>query len=225
MNDRGDDSAADLDEEVVRVMDCETWEDLDIAYWYLYKNRKKKEYRTVIIDTVTGAQEMKVRDVIEDKDIGDKNPGEWGTLTKQDWGKVASGMKNMIDNFRYLCDYGIEVVFLAQERVFNVDEDSDPEFQIDPEVGPRMMPSVMAHLNASVHVVGNCYIRETVKEVKVKGKRRPKKVSEIQYCLRIGPNPVYTTKVRKPRKIKLPELIVDPSFEKIRAIIKGEFDG
>lgn len=200
-------------------MDCTTWEDFEIAYWWLRKNPDR--FKTVIIDTITAAQEMKVQEVIEGKDIGKKNPGEWGTLTKQEWGAVASQMKAWITNFRYLCDEGMEIVFCAQERTFNVDEE-DPEFRLDPEVAPRMMPSVMAHLNASVHVVGNTYIREAINLVEVKGKRKPKEVRTIEYCLRVGPNPTYTTKVRKPRKIVLPDLLVDPNYDDLMAIIKGE---
>jgi hypothetical protein len=38
----------------------------------------------------------------------------------------------------------------------------------------------------------------------------------------VGPDPIYITKIRKPRSIEPPKLIVDPSYEDIVNIIKGD---
>jgi hypothetical protein len=70
------------------------------------------------------------------------------------------------------------------------------------------MPSVSDSLCAEVGVVGNMFIREKVKKLK-SGKVKKKK----QFCIRVGPHAYYTTKIRKPQKIKVPEYITNPSFE------------
>jgi hypothetical protein len=39
--------------------------------------------------------------------------------------------------------------------------------------------------------------------------------------MRIGPNPVYTTKVRKPKAITLPDTIENPTYKDVIDIIEG----
>ena len=114
----------------------------------------------------------------------------------------------------------VESVFICQERIFGMgDEEDDGLGQLEPEVGPKLMPSVKNDLNASVSIIGNTFIRLKLTKEKVDGKI--KRTAEKQYCLRVGPNQVYTTKIRKPKGIEAPDYIVDPTFRKIKAIMKG----
>lgn len=211
INDEGTDSVANVDD--VFVMEPKTWEELDDLYWALYDN--PKPYKTVVIDTITQVQQLIVEELGSGK--GGKNPGEWGTLTKQDWGNVASRMKEWITRMKTL---PIQVVFIAQERVFNTDDDEMMDDQIDPEIGPRLSPSVMDHLCASVSVIGNTFIREKVETKKIGGKKRQKITRD--HCLRLGPNPVYITKIRRPKENPVPDFIEDPTYKKIKAIIEGD---
>lgn len=218
MNDKGDDSLVGI--KGVEVMDIQTYDDLDLAYWYLKKNPGR--FKSVGIDTTTGAQELALIKKLGGKTRKGKQVGDWGTMTKQGWGQVSGELKEMITRFRDLADDGIEVVFLAQERVFNVDDEADPEQQLDPEIGPRLMPSVMSHLNASVHVVGSTFLRRRLVRKKVKGKM--KEVAKIEYCIRVGPNPVYATKVRKPKTVTIPSIIVNPTYGDLVKAIEGRKD-
>lgn len=214
VRDEGTDSIADVED--IKVMDVPTWDDFEDAYWWLKKN--PKAYKTVVVDTVTQLQQIAIEKVLMDKKKDVSKAGDWGTMTKREWGDVAQLMKTWIVNLR---DLPMEVVFLAQDRVFNFDEDSgDAEEQLTPEVGPRLSPSVAATLNAAVSVIGNTYVRLKTYKKEVKGKTVEKQKTE--YCLRIGPNPVYVTKIRKPKRIEAPAFIVDPSYEEIINAIKGE---
>lgn len=221
LNDRGDDSVSDVDD--LDVMDVSDPDDLDDAYWFLKKNPSK--YRTVVIDTVTQLQQMFVERIAERKNSKKKGgttkaAGDWGTMTKQDWGEVAAEMKTEITRFR---DLPMEVVFLAQDRVFGGEDDDEGGF-LEAEVGPRLSPSVNKHLCAAVHVIGNTFLR--LKKIKKKteknGKEKIVTTEKIVYCLRVGPNPVYTTKVRKPKDIDVPEYIENPSYDDILEIVNGE---
>lgn len=211
IKDEGTDSVSDVKD--LKVFEATSWDDLDDLYWELYDN--PKVYKTVIIDTITQAQQL----IIEE--IGSKNrnkkPGEWGSMTKQDWGEVSSRLKTWITNMR---DLPLEVVFIAQDRVFNLGEEESDDGAIEPEVGPRLSPSTMSHLCAAVSVIGNTFIREVVKKVKIRGKTTEKRRKE--YCLRLGPNSYYITKLRKPKSINLPDFLVNPTYEEILETIKGE---
>ena len=213
VNDQGTDSIADHED--INVRDIREWDEFELTYWYLMQHQD--EYRTIVIDTVSALQGVCINHVLAEKNKDSERAGEWGVMTKQEWGQAASLLKIWITRLR---DLPMEVVFIAQDRTFNLDEEGDPEQMLDPEVGPQLMPSVVKHLNAAVHLIANTFIRERISVRKVGNKK--KEVKRIQFCARLGPNPVYITKVRKPKSVVLPSIIVDPSYEGLQRIIKGE---
>lgn len=196
-----------------------SWAEFDETYWWLKEN--PEAYKTVVIDTLTQLQRIVVEELTDGRQLKKgQNPGDWGTLTQKDWGTIAATMKEGIINFRDLVEEGMDIIFIAQDRAFNVGEDEDAEESLAPEIGPALSPSVVKTLNASVDVIGNTFIRETI----IPG-NKVKKIKEkvvVEYCLRLGPNSLYVTKVRKPKSIVAPAVIVDPDYEEIMAIIEGE---
>jgi hypothetical protein len=219
VRDRGTDSVADV--KGLKVFDVQTCEDFEDCYWWIKKNPKR--FKTIIVDTVSQLQAIKVKEVGESKGKAGKTAGDWGTLSKRDWGDIAGWMKEQLMNYRDLSELGLNVVFIAQDRTFNFDDDEGTgDNDLGPEVGPQLSPSVAKSLNASASLVGNTYIRS--REIKKRDEKTGKLSikQKTEYCLRMGPNPVYVTKVRKPKKYRAPEFIVDPTYEAIMEIIVGE---
>lgn len=198
----------------------EDWEDFELAYWYI---KEHPEYKTIVVDTVSQLQELAIKAAVDKKASRSsvvKAKGDWGTMSRREWGDTSAIMKTWLINYR---DLDRNVIFIAQDRTFNVDEEGDGVDQVlMPEVGPRLMPSVASVLNASVSVIGHTYIR--VRTVKVRDKKTDKlvKKDKTEYCLRIGPNPVYTTKVRKPKSIVVPDILLDPTYNSLIEALKGE---
>lgn len=223
IKDNGTDSISDV--EGVDVVHINSGEELkDLILWCARKASKGKlKYRTVILDTMTQLQslltvEKGVNSKLK-KSTGKKRPGDYGTLTRQDWGEIAGDLKAVIMDIRNL---PMHSVFIAQERVFNAgDEEDDGADQLVPEVGTRLMPSVNSDLCASVTIVGNCFVRLRIEKVKDPETKKTTRQAHKDFCLRVGPNEVYTTKIRKPKGIKAPDYITDPTFKKIKAIMKG----
>lgn len=216
IRDDGTDSIADVED--IDVKHVTTSDDLQEVILWCTKQAKKGKliYRTIILDTMSQLQGILVEELCANKKLKKgQNPGDFGTLTKQEWGQIAGDLKAAIWDIRNL---GIESVFIAQDRVFNdpSDEEDDGLNQLDPEVGPKLMPSVNKDLCASVSIIGNTFIRIVTK----KNDKGKKEISK-KYCLRIGPNAVYTTKIRKPKGIELPDYIEDPSFRKLKKIREG----
>lgn len=218
VKDEGTDSVSDVED--LDVFDVTSLDDLERVYWWLKKHPKR--YKTVIIDTVSQLQSVVVQEIAGDKVKGKKKAGDWGSMTKRDWGDVAAVMKEWLINYRDLSRLGINVVFIAQDRVFNFNEEDESanDDVLMPEVGPGLSPSIAKTLNAAVSMIGNTFIRSREIKKEVDGKKITRRKTE--YCLRVGPSPVYTTKVRKPRDIEAPEFIVNPDFDKIMAIINGD---
>lgn len=218
VKDEGTDSISDVKD--LEVMEIASLDDLDEAYWWLKEN--PGEYKTVVIDTVSQLQQIVVEEVASTKKKkSTKRAGDWGSMTKQDWGEVAGILKERLINFRDLSSDDTNVVFIAQDRTFNFEEESDDEQVLAPEVGPALSPSVARTLNAAVTMIGNTFIR--MKRVKKEVNGKKKTIEKIEYCLRIGPNPVYVTKVRKAKSFDTPDVIVDPSYDDVMEVINGEY--
>lgn len=213
VNDHGTDSVSD--QKHVQLLPVETWHDFEHLYWYLKKHSDK--YKTVIIDTVTQLQELAIKLVLAEAHKDPDQQVTWGTMTKREWGQVSTMLKTWIMNYR---DLPMNVIFIAQERAFNLGDEEDDGGQITPEVGPRVMPSVGSTLNASVDIIVSTFIRERMIETKREGKKVRKR--KVEYCVRVGPHAVYTTKFRKPKNVEMPQTIVDPTYRKLMEARDGE---
>jgi AAA domain len=189
----------------IDVLEVSEWEDIEKSYWYL--KSKTHKYKTVILDQISQMQDVALLHVLEEN--GKK---EGDLLSKKDWGQISGMMKTWLFNYRDLIDTALHVVFIAQDRATT--NDDNIEDQIDPSIGARLMPSLAAAVNGAVSVIGNTFIRE---EYLGKDKER-----HVKYCLRIGPHAYYATKIRRPVDFVAPEFIVNPTFDKIIKIIRGE---
>ncbi len=176
------------------------------------------EFATVVLDHGTGLQDRTLAEVLGIDELPAQ--ASWGMARQQDWGQCALQMKEM---FRAIISLECNIVIVAQEKEFNVDSDSD---LLTPYVGSALMPSVAGWLNPAADYVCQTFVRQKTREVRVKmnGKETTttqKVKGQVEYCLRTGPSDVYTTKFRVPRGTVLPEIIVDPSFDKIKALLHG----
>jgi len=207
----------------IKSANIDNWDDLVSMYWYLKKESHK--FETVGIDTAGQAQLLAVEKVMK-KNNKKGRPGDWGSMSQKMWGEVASMCKELFLNFRDLKKEGINVVFIAHDRVFKANEEEDDEgnvSRIAPHMGPALSPSIVSTLNASVDIVGEAFIGEEFKIVKHKKTRKRKEIRKIEYYLRIGPNSSYITKVRRPKsKTKLPDMIKNPSYKKLVKIMEGD---
>ena len=64
--------------------------------------------------------------------------------------------------------------------------------------------------------------RTVEKKVRVKEKLVKKEVEVTEFCLRVGPNPIYITKIRKPKAKVPPSVIIDPNYDNLIGLIKGK---
>lgn len=207
VREKGTDSIANV--EGVDVSQIEEWEQFEDIYWWLEKGGHG--YQTVVIDQITQLQDLAISKCMDD---GKKEAGD--VISKRIWGQSAGMMKTWLLNYRDLIDKGVNIVFIAHDRSDGGSEDADD--QIDPSVGARVMPSVASFVNGSVKFIGNTFIRETSEIVGNKRKRR------AEYGMRIGPHALYTTKTRSPVGFKAPEVLMNPSYDSIVAVMRGEYE-
>lgn len=206
IREKGWDSIANV--KGVDVAKVDRWEQFEEMYWYLAEGNHK--YKTVVIDQVTTLQDLALN-----KSLREAGKKETDALSKRDFGHASGLMKTWLLNYRDLIDVGINVVFLAHDRAQEGDETEDN--QIDPSVGPRMMPSVASFLNGAVKLIGHTFIRETTEIVDKRRKRL------ISFAMRIGPHAYYVTKARSLVGVTVPQVVVDPTHEKLAAVMQGTY--
>lgn len=192
----------------IHLASVDKWSEMDEVYYYLKENPTK--YKTIVIDQISQLQDLAMEQARRDDNLEATD-----LLPRRVWGAISGMLKNTLFAYRDLVNYGINVVFIAHERTNDADE--SVEDQIDPSIGPRLMPSVASSINGAVSVIGNTFIRE-----KFIGEGKDK-TRLVEYCLRIGPHAYYTTKVRRPREADPPpDVLVNPSYDKLLAISRGE---
>lgn len=193
----------------VDVFSVESWKDFEEAYWYLQSGKHK--YKSVVVDQISSLQGLAMDHVRAEDGM---EPGE--LFHKRQWGQVSGMMQTWVLNYRNLWDHQLHVCFIAHERS---DEGGDEiDNQIDPSIGPRVMPSLSSFVQGAVSAIGSTFIRERFIG------QGAERVRKVDYCMRIGPHAYYATKIRKPPGGNpVPDVLVNPSFDKIVSISKGEF--
>lgn len=209
IGERGTDSLAN--EPGVSAITVTDWGELEEIYWDLKEG--DHGFKSVVIDAAHSMQGLALQRARQLAGKKDTEP-----TSQRDFGQASGLMNQWIYHYRDLRDDGINVVFLCHDKVQEVDTEDDADV-ILPEVGPRLMPSVAGTLCGAVNIVGNTYIREVITKPKKAGEKSQR---EVQYCLRIGPHGYYTTKIRRPKNFPIPEFIIDPSYDKLLAVIQGE---
>lgn len=175
-------------------------------------------FQTLVLDHATGFQDKVLAELLNLTELPVQKT--WGLASQQQYGQCTLQCK---EHLRRLLGFDGNVVVVAQEREFKGEEDSE---LIMPTVGAGLTPSLTGWLNTAVD-----YICQTFKRPKAVTSTRTvagrevvtkKLLREVEYCLRTGPDPVYTTKFRRPKGLPLPHAIVDPDYDKIRRVIAGE---
>lgn len=193
-----------LDVPGVDLLPIENWAELEEIYWELKGGTK---YKSIVLDQLTSMQALAMAKIREDKGV---RPDE--VISQRAWGQISGLMQTWLYNFRELYSDGYHVCFNAHERLREPQEENDE--RIAPSVGSNLMQSVASFANGMVSVIGNTFIREVQIE---------KKKYEIQFCMRVGPHAYYAAKIRRPVSAgPAPGVIVNPSFDKVMKISKGE---
>ncbi len=208
INDRGTKAAVGATD-VNKKRTVDTFDLFQMAYWYLKSGNHP--YVSVIIDHITNLQKVMLWWIM-------KKEANWDPLkdldmpSKRDYGGLSQMMQRWLLDFRNL---PMNVLFIAQE---NASDDDELESDV-PTVFPQVTKSVRGIIGGAVDFIGHTYVRETVKDV------NGKQTKSTKFCMRLGPNSKYTTKIRLPVGLdkQAPAAIVNPTFEAVQKIMRGEF--
>ena len=181
----------------VDVATVESWED------FLEVLDEVKNYDSFAIDHFTKIQQMLYDYLIE-------NDKKAKHMTLQLYGYAKEEMVSVIDRLVRFANGGKNIYVICQEKQINI-EDEDEE--VPRIITADLQGSIRDYLLPSCALVGNA--RTYTKKEKVDGK--PKKV--IYYGIQLKDSNTYTLKVRTPDVTKVPEKIINPTWEDINKVL------
>ena len=183
--------------EGVKAIPITTVEDLKSVAEEL---RKDKKYRTVVVDTFS---------LVVTEWTSQKVVGKGKRMTQQNWGDLKTDTEEIIKAWHMVAKNHI-VVLNCHESMDNIEGMED-------EIAPDVRPSVSKGARTYLEGMANFGIH-TIRISKEIAKGNTTK-TVVKYAADVGPNPYYWTKLQIDPSIKVPDRIINPSYDKIMSVI------
>ena len=188
----------------------------------LIEHIRESKYETVVLDTATSFQAMTLKEILGLEELPAQK--SWGMASRDQYGQSALQTKEVLRQILRLAEENVcHTLILAQERRFESETHAD---LIAPEVMASLTGSTVGWLNPECDYIMQTFKRQAMeeKDFTIGKKVTTRKVATegVEYCLRVGPHPVYLTKFRTPKGRELPDILVDPDYGKITSLMAGE---
>lgn len=177
---------------------------------------KDSKYKTLALDHVTGFSDCVLADILGVDKVPEQ--GSWGMAKREQYAQLGLQVKTYL---RDLLDLSLNIIIVGQERAFDLEEEAGEVLM--PYVSVSATPAVAGWIAPAVDYMCQTFKRD---QVKVTSKKMGDKIIESkertgkrEFCLRVGPDSTYITKFRVPPGTDLPDVIVDPNYEKIEHLI------
>jgi hypothetical protein len=192
-----------------------------------------ERYRTIVLDTATKLRKNRIVELFaaQGKEVPASKPFLYASKEWKDvWIQCSHDLMKMLQAILDIPRSNeLSIVINSHEVNLTHDEGTSPAMSefLKPNISSAIGKSVSDFLNAEVSYMGQTVIRDkTETQQQMMGDISiPTKVKVgTEYVLRVGPDPIYRTKFRRSINITtpLPDFIVDPTYEKILKVIKGE---
>lgn len=158
--------------------------------------RNDKKYKTVVVDTFSlVVTEWSSQNVLS----------KGRRMTQQNWGDLKNDTEEIIKAWAKVAQNHI-VVLTCHESMDTIEGMED---EIAPDIRPSVSKGARTYLegmaNYGIHTI------RISKEIEKNGKTK----TLVKYAADIGPNPYYWTKLQIDSSIKVPDRIINPSYDKI----------
>ena len=166
--------------------------------------KKQLKFQTLVIDTVGKLQDLNLIHL-----------SKGGKILINHYGDSTNEMQQI---FLKLIDFSrkenIYLIFNAHERDNTISDENTGEI-LNPNVGPQLTPKLAEWLQAVCSITGHTRIFEKKNDL---GQSQG-----IFYCIKIGADPVFKTKVRVPKEKMKANIIANPTCEKLMAVLNGTY--
>lgn len=183
----------------VKIIHINTVEDLKTVAEEL---RKDKKYKTVVVDTFS----MVVTEWTSQKVVS-----KGKRMTQQNWGELKTDTEEQVKAWAKVAKSKIVVL--------NCHESMDTIEGMEDEIAPDGRPSVSKGARTYLEGMANFGIHTVKIQKEVENKKDGSTKTVIKYAADIGPNPYYWTKLQIDPGIKVPNRIINPTYDKIMEIV------
>lgn len=203
-------------EAFVTVEHCETFGQVQAAYWRIMRKQYDPMPDVVVFDSITAVASSHRRTVvleslvrsskgvfkpdnIKDSDLIDLVPD------RREWGITNSNLITILWPIRRLPQL---TIFTAHEKM---NEDSVTTVKtIGPAVSPQLLSDILDFTDDAFRITSS------KKSEKIDGKEYPKGTRVV----RIGESEEHATKIRVSRHLKRPDILINPSLWTVRKTLK-----
>ena len=208
-------SVDNKDKELIDWVPIESFEEVDevledVINGYSLVDGKKipVKYSTIVIDSLTQLEYL-IKKYLK------TNSGKT-SMTLQLWGQAKDSQEDVYNLLKYLhMKTGARVVAIAHEK--ELSDDNNPEFNT---IIPSLMTSSSVSLCAKASFV---WYTKIEKEDKVDENNNV--VTKTSFVTYISAHPYLVTKCRKPKDFKVPEKVVDMTYEKFKKNVLDKLHG
>lgn len=199
--------------------------------------RGEDDYKTIVIDGATSLQDVVLRDImgVEEKPV----QMSWGTVQGDEYMRRSEKTREVLWEF---LKQKRDVVILAKEKDHNPpkEERTTASGKVMPDMRPKFLRGMQQSswvsadlggataewLQDAVDYICRLYVDEEIEEQKVKVGNTVQTVynttGKYVRCLRTGYHPNYAAGSRSSEPEGFPEVIVEPTYEKILEAIRGK---
>lgn len=197
IGDDGSNTIADVDGiDAIRIADIK---ELKQA---LQEARLDDHYATVAVDTFS----LMVNEWVDENAVKKSK-----RMTQQMWGDLKTDQEEIVKSAHILAKK--KTVVLTCHEVQDTIEGYEDE--ITPDVRPSLSKGARTYLEG----MANFGIHTAVIQKEKDMPDGSTKTVSVYVC-HIGPNPYYWVKTQKSAKIELPDMIVNPTYNKIKKVLK-----
>ncbi|MBP5446112.1 MAG: AAA family ATPase [Acholeplasmatales bacterium] len=208
-------SVDNKDKELIDWVPIESFEEVDevledVINGYSLVDGKKipVKYSTIVIDSLTQLEYL-IKKYLK------TNSGKT-SMTLQLWGQAKDSQEDVYNLLKYLhMKTGARVVAIAHEK--ELSDDNNPEFNT---IIPSLMTSSSVSLCAKASFV---WYTKIEKEDKVDENNNV--VTKTSFVTYISAHPYLVTKCRKPKDFKVPEKVVDMTYDKFKKNVLDKLHG
>lgn len=179
-------------------------DDLSMLREILLEARLDNYYKTIAVDTFS----LVTNEWIDANAVKKKKK-----VTMQMWGEIKTESEEYI-KLAHILAREKHVVLTCHEVMDTIDGMED-------EIAPDCRPNVSKGVRTYLEGMANYGIHTTVV---MKEKEQPDGTTkEIPvHAAHLAQSPYYWVKTQKPKEVKLPRLVLNPTYKKIQKLLKGE---
>ena len=202
--DVNENGTASVDSKDAQVISISKYEEFNEFLMNIDEYYEKLKWGSLIIDTIGKLQEINLNYL-----------AKGGKILINNYGDSTNELQQVIlklINHATVNDYYL--VFNAHERD-NTENDEETGEVLNPSVMAQLTPKLSEWLHATVSLAGHTRIFEKKNDL---GQSQG-----IFYCIKIGADPIFKTKVRVHKDKMKANIIANPTCEKLMSVLNGTY--